>query len=190
MGNSPVTDEFPAQRVSNAENVSIWWLHHVLWYSIDTKYVNYITWLCRTASPYHWILPKLHIKWRHTMETHYWPFVKRVHWSLADSPQKGASNAELCCFLGCQPEQIEGQPVQRLVNLGVLTSLQWRHSNELYEYPFTDLRHIIIQFRRSTMVMLFDMTTDPIDFLVSYFSRSKMKSLEMETSKLTYTEGL
>ena len=29
-GNSPVTGEFPAQRVSNAENVSIWWRHHVL----------------------------------------------------------------------------------------------------------------------------------------------------------------
>ena len=28
VGNSPVTDEFPAQRVSNAENVSIWWRHH------------------------------------------------------------------------------------------------------------------------------------------------------------------
>ena len=29
-GNSPVTDEFPAQRASNAENVSIWWRHHAL----------------------------------------------------------------------------------------------------------------------------------------------------------------
>ena len=28
-GNSPVTDEFPAQRPSNAENASIWWRHHV-----------------------------------------------------------------------------------------------------------------------------------------------------------------
>ena len=28
-GNSPVTDEFPAQRASNAKNVSIWWRHHV-----------------------------------------------------------------------------------------------------------------------------------------------------------------
>ena len=28
-GNSPVTDEFPAQMASNAENVSIWWRHHV-----------------------------------------------------------------------------------------------------------------------------------------------------------------
>ena len=29
-GNSPVTGEFPAQRASNAENVSIWWHHHGL----------------------------------------------------------------------------------------------------------------------------------------------------------------
>ena len=28
-GNSPVTGEFPAQRASNAKNVSIWWRHHV-----------------------------------------------------------------------------------------------------------------------------------------------------------------
>ena len=27
-GNSPGTGEFPAQRASNAENVSIWWRHH------------------------------------------------------------------------------------------------------------------------------------------------------------------
>ena len=29
-GNSSVTGEFPAQRASNAENVSIWWRHHVI----------------------------------------------------------------------------------------------------------------------------------------------------------------
>ena len=29
-GNSPVTGEFPTQRDSNAENVSIWWRHHNL----------------------------------------------------------------------------------------------------------------------------------------------------------------
>ena len=28
-GNSPVTGEFPAQMVSDAENISIWWRHHV-----------------------------------------------------------------------------------------------------------------------------------------------------------------
>ena len=30
VGHSPVTGEFPAQRASNAENVSIWWRHHVI----------------------------------------------------------------------------------------------------------------------------------------------------------------
>ena len=29
-GNSPVTGEFPAQRATNTENVSIWWRHHVI----------------------------------------------------------------------------------------------------------------------------------------------------------------
>ena len=29
-GNSPVTGEFPAQRASDAENVSIWWRHHAI----------------------------------------------------------------------------------------------------------------------------------------------------------------
>ena len=31
VGNSPVTVEFPTQRASNAENVSIWWRHHTLY---------------------------------------------------------------------------------------------------------------------------------------------------------------
>ena len=30
VGNSPVTGEFPAQRSNNAENVSIWWRHHII----------------------------------------------------------------------------------------------------------------------------------------------------------------
>ena len=30
-GDSPATGEFPAQMASNAENVSIWWRHHVHW---------------------------------------------------------------------------------------------------------------------------------------------------------------
>ena len=29
-GNSPMTGEFPAQKANNAENVFIWWRHHVL----------------------------------------------------------------------------------------------------------------------------------------------------------------
>ena len=31
VGNSAVTNEFPAQMASNAENVSIWWRHHELY---------------------------------------------------------------------------------------------------------------------------------------------------------------
>ena len=31
VGNLPGTGEFPAQMASNAENVSIWWRHHVLY---------------------------------------------------------------------------------------------------------------------------------------------------------------
>ena len=34
-GDSPVTDEFPAQRASNVENISIWWRHHEFW--LDSK---------------------------------------------------------------------------------------------------------------------------------------------------------
>ena len=30
-GNSPVTGEFPAQRTSNEQNVSIWWRHHEIY---------------------------------------------------------------------------------------------------------------------------------------------------------------
>ena len=36
-GNSPGTGEFPAQMASNAENVSIWWRHHVLIWPIETN---------------------------------------------------------------------------------------------------------------------------------------------------------
>ena len=32
-GNSPVTGEFPAKKASNAEDVSIWWRHHVKTFS-------------------------------------------------------------------------------------------------------------------------------------------------------------
>ena len=36
-GNSPGTGEFPAQMASNAENVSIWWRHHV---KVDSSTLN------------------------------------------------------------------------------------------------------------------------------------------------------
>ena len=36
-GNSRVTGEFPSQRVSNAENIPIWWRHHVFMYFTGTS---------------------------------------------------------------------------------------------------------------------------------------------------------
>ena len=41
-GNSPVTGEFPAQMASNAENVSIWWHHHVYLYIYLMAYLNLV----------------------------------------------------------------------------------------------------------------------------------------------------
>ena len=45
VGNSSVTDEFLAQRASNAENVSIWWHHH---YSL--RFNNDKSWICLACS--------------------------------------------------------------------------------------------------------------------------------------------
>ena len=50
VGNSPVTGESPAQKASNAENVSIWWRHHDEVYqhvscnlpSLATEAIHYI----------------------------------------------------------------------------------------------------------------------------------------------------
>ena len=41
--NSPVTGEFPAQRVSYAESVSIWWRRHADRYKLQT-YVRVMFW--------------------------------------------------------------------------------------------------------------------------------------------------
>ena len=41
VGNSPVIGEFPAQRTSNAGNVSIWWRHHGLGKSTDGDLGNH-----------------------------------------------------------------------------------------------------------------------------------------------------
>ena len=60
-GNSPVTDEFPAQMTSNAENVSIWWRHHekilpqqnkaLFWKQMPTIQKVYSSWSIPRALP-------------------------------------------------------------------------------------------------------------------------------------------
>ena len=46
VGNSPVTSEFPAQRASDAENVSIWWRHHE-----SNSSVHHCSWLLMIRDP-------------------------------------------------------------------------------------------------------------------------------------------
>ena len=45
-GNTPVTGEFPAQRASNAENVSIWWHHDIVFrqYTCTCTYPVILYW--------------------------------------------------------------------------------------------------------------------------------------------------
>ena len=40
-GNSPVTGDFSAQKASTAENVSIWWRHHVRRYGWYSRYTGH-----------------------------------------------------------------------------------------------------------------------------------------------------
>ena len=47
VGNSQGTGEFPAQMTSNAENVPIWWRHHVPWYGIYYNKHHISCWFCR-----------------------------------------------------------------------------------------------------------------------------------------------
>ena len=45
LGNSPGTGEFPAQKASNAENVSIWWRHHgMLGRPVQLTILRYLRW--------------------------------------------------------------------------------------------------------------------------------------------------
>ena len=51
VGNSPGTGEFPAQRASNAENVSIWWRHHdsdSTWVSLTHGISNHLNCLFKS----------------------------------------------------------------------------------------------------------------------------------------------
>ena len=95
-GNSPVTGEFPSQRASNAENVSIWWRHHV--------FLDVVIYL-RTMLGAGWVnslAPERHddvIKWKHFQR--YWPFVWGFHRSPVNSPHKGQWRGALVFSLIC-----------------------------------------------------------------------------------------
>ena len=66
-GNSPVTGEIPAQRASNAKNVSIWWRHHGFRCGHDISEVI-LNWYWDK-----WVSPK-HNKIRHSLHN-VWDFL-------------------------------------------------------------------------------------------------------------------
>ena len=81
-GNSPVTDEFPAQRASSAENVSIWWRHHVLRHytchfgPVHQNILQICIGVFSKASSHRRHHDDV-IKWKHFPG--YWPFVRGIH---------------------------------------------------------------------------------------------------------------
>ena len=122
--NSAVTCEFPSQRANNAENVPIWWRHHIESRFIATRlllnytmifFINAI--LRLTITPVgltRWIkmsvrCPKVvydqnviwvyiydAIKWKHFPR--YWPFVRGIHRSPVKSLHKGQWHGALMFF--------------------------------------------------------------------------------------------
>ena len=86
------TGEFPAQRTSYAENVSIWWRYHdsVWWLGFCMiKGVSAGIWLLHTAHSRARYLSVHHddvIRWKHFPR--YWPFVRAIHrWIPAQRPE-------------------------------------------------------------------------------------------------------
>ena len=63
VGNSPETGEFPAQRASNAENVSIWWRHHGL--------LSYLHWTLKTLC---WLMG--YLCWQQWINTAF--YIKKI----------------------------------------------------------------------------------------------------------------
>ena len=55
VGNSPGTGEFPAQMASNAENVSIWWRHHEMFWNFPPYHAHVIY--------YNFYLPRVKCNW-------------------------------------------------------------------------------------------------------------------------------
>ena len=82
-GNSPVTGEFPAQMASNAENVSIWWRHHVMCQFAETL------WLQSVQNRVAFIF-----MWRHNTV---------IKWSISNKIGKGELSSSSLCALISKP---------------------------------------------------------------------------------------
>ena len=117
-GNSPVTSEFPAQRASNAENVSIWCRHQA---------------------------PTLHIEYDTQLPTELCGWIKRSPVDRWWVTLKLSLMYALWCLwcLWCTPEQLVQQAVESPGNWDVMTFM-WRHCNVLRQYI---LSGIVLRWR-------------------------------------------
>ena len=91
-GNSPVTGEFPAQRASNAENVSIWWRHrgiisrhscHVLtrWGRVTHICVGHLTIINSNNGLFSWSAPNQYLnQWWNIVN---WTLGNKLQWKFS-----------------------------------------------------------------------------------------------------------
>ena len=107
--NSPVTGEFPAQRSSNAENVSIWWRHCVKHLVTCIVFLNVAN--LRYAHISHMLQRQRRYNWTLNTMTSSNGNIFRFTGPLCGEftgdrwiPLTKASNAELWCFLSSAPE--------------------------------------------------------------------------------------
>ena len=74
-GNSSVTGEFPAKRASNAENVSIWWRHHMVLQKFqilnnNVPYGSSDAWVCTCSWHHGQCYQRMHVPiWFHFNHT-------------------------------------------------------------------------------------------------------------------------
>ena len=101
-GNSPVTGEFPTQRASNAENVSIWWRHHGMMVADCNVACNATSSVIIMTSSNRNFFGVTDPLWGESTGHRWIPLTK-------------ASDAELWCFLGSTPEQTIEQTIEASV---------------------------------------------------------------------------
>ena len=114
-GNYPVAGEFPSQRTSNAENASIWWLHHDVLGKVvvtncsaaDGKQQKTLPRKCPIdiavntddTAKYMNTGHDDVIKWNYLLRN--WPFVRGIHRPPVNSPHKGQWRGDLMFSLIC-----------------------------------------------------------------------------------------
>ena len=104
-GNSPVTGEFPSQRDSNAENVSIWWRYH------ETHQWLVVEYICISEPDYHSLMRSddglLHVRTKPLTK----PMIP-VQWTLGDKLRGNSrkSNWKLPASTTPLPKLIHGPP--------------------------------------------------------------------------------